>query len=125
MKKQFASPFTQTILISMLLLFAAPISAKATLTEANRAMRAEDFSKAIRIWKELAQRNEGSALQALGFMHLKGQGVEVSIRKAWYWHERAIHKNEADGSEFLKYNKPLLQPYLQQQYQPTDRKNVG
>ena len=118
MKKQPLSQFVQAILISALLLFAAPISAKTTLREANQAMKAEDFSKAIKIWKELAQRNEDSALQTLGFMHLKGQGVEVSIHKAWYWHERAIHKNEAYGSEFLKYNKPLLQPYLQQQYQP-------
>lgn len=72
--------------------------------EALKAYRAKDYSVALSIWKEEANKESDQAMANLGLMYLKGEGVSKDFSKAKAWFEK--------GSEFdndsANYNLALM-----------------
>ena len=70
--------------LTALMLFATPVVA-GDWEDGWDAYEAEDYQKAFRLFKPLAEQGSSWALYQLGVMYAKGQGVKQSDVKAYAW----------------------------------------
>lgn len=71
-----------------------------SLQEGLEAYQQGDFPRAISIYTQLAERDEGTALFSLGVMSERGEGGPVNREQARLWYQRAAEA----GNQFAQYN---------------------
>ena len=80
------------------LLNLAPITAFAgPYEEAQKASRAREYTKAVSLFRPLAEADNDDAQWYMGTFYRKGQGVEKSYEKALYWYGRSARNGDADS----------------------------
>lgn len=87
------------LLITLLLIFVAPLSRAQSLEERMRtaagAYEHRDFSTAIAIWRPLAEQGNAEAQTLLGAMYWRGEGVQRNHHEAAKWYLRAAEQGYA------------------------------
>ena len=72
-----------------------------THLQAISAYKDGDFTKASKIWLDLAKKNDPTAQYSLGRMYELGVGVNQNYEKAVYWYERAVKRGNANAQGSL------------------------
>lgn len=62
---------------------------------------AEEDEEAVRWFNIAVEQGSAAGELSLGFMYLKGEGVEQDFEKALYWIRRAAEQNYFPAAEFL------------------------
>lgn len=88
-----------TIGFALFSLLAAPI-ALAGFEEGRTAYYKEDYPKALREFRPLAQKGDASAQYNLGLMYANGQGVTQDYQEALKWYRLAAAQRYA-AAQFL------------------------
>ena len=65
--------------------------------DAQAASRAKEYSKAIALFRPLAEADNDDAQWYMGTFYRKGQGVEKSYEKALYWYDRSARNGDIDS----------------------------
>ncbi|MCH9741927.1 MAG: sel1 repeat family protein [Proteobacteria bacterium] len=79
----------------MLLLIVFSSATYAGINEAVSAYQKGNYSKAFKLFKPLAEKQDDSAQCALGVMYDKGQGVTKDEKQALYWYRLAAEQGNA------------------------------
>lgn len=74
-------------------------------TLAAQAYAEGQYDKALTLFKELAEKGDVTAMNALGYMYDQGLGVAINETEALNWYQRAAKAKSADGA----YNAAVLQ----------------
>jgi hypothetical protein len=82
-------------LLAAFLVFLAASLTYAGFDEGVTAYEAGDYAKALAEWRPLAEQGDAQAQYNLGIMHLEGEGVTRSARKAAEWFHKAGKQNHA------------------------------
>ena len=72
------------------------------LDDALAAYDAEDYSKALKLLKPLAEQGEAQAQIKLGWMYLQSKGVSEDFKEAFKWFHKAAERGHADGQMALR-----------------------
>ncbi len=76
----------------------APISAFADPYEdAEKVFYAKEYSKAVSLFRPLAQADNDNAQWYMGTFYRRGQGVEQSYEQAVYWFDRSARNGDKDS----------------------------
>ncbi|MCW5965776.1 MAG: SEL1-like repeat protein [Bryobacterales bacterium] len=86
-------------LLLTLLLVALPL--RAGLEEGLTAYRAGNFAVALKEFRVAAQAGNRTAMVSLGFMYLRGEGVDVDPREASHWLQLAAEQGVAPAQHSL------------------------
>ncbi len=65
--------------------------------DAAKASRAKEYSKAVALFRPLAEADNDDAQWYMGTFYRKGQGVEKSYEKAFYWYDRSARNGDVDS----------------------------
>jgi TPR repeat protein len=89
----------------VLLIMAVLLSAceKADFETAHREFKAGNYDDALSQLKILAENGDAKAQNNLGYMYLKGIGVEINHRKAFNWYRKAAMQDVAEAQHSLGY----------------------
>jgi hypothetical protein len=79
---------------------AAPLSAQSVRAGID-AWQQADYSKAVSIWRPLAETGDADAAFNLGQAYRLGRGVPTNISAATVWYERAASKGHLDAQATL------------------------
>jgi uncharacterized protein len=88
------------IAAALTVLFAAPISAQSVKAGIDAWQRA-DYSKAVAIWRPLADKGDADAQFNLGQAYRLGRGVSTNLAAAKTWFERAANQGHVDAETTL------------------------
>jgi TPR repeat protein len=77
-------------------------SANASIVGGIEAYKAEDFTKALRKFKPLAERDDAEAQYYLGEMYYTGNGVVQNSQEACMWYKKAADQDNADAQNAWK-----------------------
>jgi hypothetical protein len=67
------------------------------LAEGIDAYRAQDYAKAVQLWRPLAEQGNATAQYRLGTLYAEGKGVERNDATAFMWMQRAAEQGNADA----------------------------
>ena len=110
------------ILISLLIAMGLSLTSVAPVTagpveEGKAAYEAEDYSTALRLWKQAAEQGNADAQYGLGDLYLDGLGVEQDYAQALNWYRKAADQGNAQGQIAIGYlyrlGKGVLQDYVE------------
>lgn len=79
---------------------AAPASAQ-TVKEGIEAWQQADYSRAVAVWRPLAEKGNADAQFDLGEAYRLGRGVTLNIGAATIWFERAAKQGHIDAQRIL------------------------
>ncbi len=89
-------------LVAALLALAAATSASAQTVKAGiEAWQRADYSRAVGIWRPLAEKGNADAQFDLGEAYRLGRGVTISLGAATTWFERAAKQGHIDAQRIL------------------------
>ena len=89
------------ILAAMLLSSSNPAAAAPTVRSGIEAWQQADYSKAVSIWRPLAEKGDADAQFNLGQAYKLGRGVATDLAKAQVWFERAAKRGHLDAQTNL------------------------
>ena len=67
------------------------------ISEGTAAYESEDFARAFRIFRGLAERGNSEAQYNVGFMYLSGQGTAVNLEEAAKWFRLAAEQGKVES----------------------------
>lgn len=71
--------------------------AQATMEDGLAAYRAEDYLKAVQVWRGLAEKGDPVAQYRLGALYAEGKGVVRDDATAMMWFQRSANQGYADA----------------------------
>src|SRR5215467_10449383 len=81
------------------------------------AFNTGDYATALKVWRELAEKDEPRSQAGIGFMYHRGMGVRADDREAAAWLLRAAEHGQAEGQLMLGilyyYGLGVAQSYVQ------------
>jgi len=81
------------------------------------AFNTGDYATALKVWRQLAERDEPRSQAGIGFMYHRGMGVGADDREAAAWLRRAAERGQAEGQLMLGilfyYGLGVPQSYVQ------------
>lgn len=86
--------------VPLMMALMAPAQA-ATFYDGLKAYNSGDFSRAERIWRPLAERDNGNAQSGLGLLYYKGLGIEPDVGEAMRWFGLAANNGVVQAQMFL------------------------
>jgi uncharacterized protein len=86
-------------LLCLLLLASSPL--RANLEQGLDAYKRGDFGTALRAFREAAEAGEETAMFSLGFMYLRGEGIEADASQAAHWLRLAAERGIAPAQHSL------------------------
>ena len=90
----------QALLICGPLLWAVPVSAQ-SVKAGIEAWQKADYSRAVAIWRPLAENGDADAQFNLGQAYRLGRGVKIDLGPAQVWLERAASQGHVDAQTTL------------------------
>ncbi len=90
----------QSLLVVLLAILAQPVptmSASADFQDGLQSYYRMSFSRALSVWRPLAEDGDPKAQYQLGVMYYRGEGVRQSYDEAAEWYRRAAEGGDADA----------------------------
>jgi len=87
-------------IVAIALAFAVPVAAD-DFADAKQAFEAEQYAKAIRLLRPMAERGDPRAQHLLGYAHMFGRGVKRSSKQAQYWLMKAAAQDNTPAIGLL------------------------
>jgi len=85
------------LLVAFLTAHLGAAVAQATVDDGMAAYRSGDYSKAIEVWRPLAEKGDATAQYRLGAMYGEGRGVVRDDKVALMWFQRAADQGDANA----------------------------
>jgi len=80
--------------ILLIILSCQTASADDQFADAYKASQSGNYTKAMQLWKPLAEQGQSSAQYALGWLYESGQGTTQSYAQAAYWYRKAAEQGD-------------------------------
>lgn len=94
-------------LLAAAALFAVSVvahAAGADLKEANAAYRKKDFARALALYQAAADAGDPAAMNEIGLMNAKGEGLPKDLPASIVWFKKAADKGDVDAVTNLAYS---------------------
>lgn len=96
LKKRFLS-ISIGVFVSLMMPMLVQNAFSGQYEEAKKAFYAKDYSKAVSLFKPLAEADNDDAQWYMGTFYRRGQGVAKSYKTALYWYDRSARNGDSDS----------------------------